>query len=1078
MTFEPTERQKEAITTIHCPVAVVAGAGSGKTRVLVERYLYLLDQGFSVEEIAAITFTKKAAQEMKERLLEARPELTARLEQAQISTIDSLCQRVVQEHPLQARIDPRFRVAEEWEARLLLAEVIEEVVRDAQPPGELGTPADACSLVQDLYEQMLRKGDLRFQRPFPGPLEEFPLAELEREVEQALRLRPTTARQEEALAELNEEWPYLRELLRMADDDLRLEAMEVLDKQFKRITGNLGKQIADLKDLIARAKGIIIEGRARIVLSYLGQVLERVHDLYTERKRLGGLVDFNDLERLTCELLQDPQVAADYPFKHIMVDEFQDTNPLQKRIVDAFTAQGALLFVVGDPKQSIYRFRGADVGVFLQTEQEVREVGRRIVLDTNFRSTPELINFCNQFFGKLLEGEAVGFEPSLGNKPAAAKPCVSILETPAEGLPMDEARELEAEQIALKIRELVDSGRYKFEDISILFRAMTSVHIYERALKQAGVPYVNLSGRGFYSKQEIQDLLHYFRWLEDAGDEVARLAVLRSPFYLLSDEGLYWLRQGRLDKLSKEEQAAVVKAQEDYAELERLARHKPAPVVITELLRRTSYVEKTWQLPFGPQKVANIEKLLEQSWDLFARDLYSVPEQVRYLRLMAREAPKEGEAQLDAEHADVVVLRTIHNAKGLEFPVVFLADTNAGAVRSPKGQVLYHPEFGLTYRDTEHYKLAKELAREEEMSEAKRLLYVAVTRAQEEVYWCARAGKEINPNWWGWLKGLVDSVDQELYQVVPGDLPPLEEQPPQGEPARLELPRFLPLQPQYDQVPFSVTELMNYDRCPRYYYLRHILGLPERGGGGFGDPGDSSRISATQRGSIVHRVVEQIMDPAHLRGLVEHAAAVEGVELDARQQAQLEEIIQPYLNSEFFARVQQGAGSLYRERSFVVPAGGFLINGLVDQVFVGDRGIEIVDFKTNWIRPDQVAEVGAAYRVQLRLYAWAMAREFGLPVLSSQAYFLIPNRLYSLDAELLQVDKAEEWIIQTCQRIVHGAEIGVEEFPPSAHCAQCSQNSYCENALRAAKDGAFGETTDIDEDPLEEEYLWISPSTS
>jgi len=122
--------------------------------------------------------------------------------------------------------------------------------------------------------------------------------------------------------------------------------------------------------------------------------------------------------------------------------------------------------------------------------------------------------------------------------------------------------------------------------------------------------------------------------------------------------------------------------------------------------------------------------------------------------------------------------------------------------------------------------------------------------------------------------------------------------------------------------------------------------------------------------------------------------------------------------------------------------------------------------------------VGAAYRVQLRLYAWAMAREFGLPVLSSQAYFLIPNRLYSLDAELLQVDKAEEWIIQTCQRIVHGAEIGVEEFPPSAHCAQCSQNSYCENALRAAKDGAFGETTDIDEDPLEEEYLWISPSTS
>lgn len=173
-------------------------------------------------------------------------------------------------------------------------------------------------------------------------------------------------------------------------------------------------------------------------------------------------------------------------------------------------------------------------------------------------------------------------------------------------------------------------------------------------------------------------MLHYFRWLEDSGDEVAKMAVLRSPFYLLSDEGLYWLRRGELDRLTPKEQEALARAEEDYSALQLLAKHQPAPVVIGELLRRTGYVEKTWRLPFGPQKVANIEKLLEQSWDLFARDVYTVPEQVRYLRLLAREAHKEGEAQLDAEHADVVILRTIHNAKGLEFPVVFLADTNAG----------------------------------------------------------------------------------------------------------------------------------------------------------------------------------------------------------------------------------------------------------------------------------------------------------------------------------------------------------------------------------------------------------------
>ena len=121
MAFKPTDSQRKAIVTIDRPVAVVAGAGSGKTWVLVERYLHLLDQGFTTDEIAAITFTKKAAQEMKERLREARPQLAASLERAQISTIHSLCQRIIQEHPLQARLDPRFRVGEEWETRLLLA---------------------------------------------------------------------------------------------------------------------------------------------------------------------------------------------------------------------------------------------------------------------------------------------------------------------------------------------------------------------------------------------------------------------------------------------------------------------------------------------------------------------------------------------------------------------------------------------------------------------------------------------------------------------------------------------------------------------------------------------------------------------------------------------------------------------------------------------------------------------------------------------------------------------------------------------------------------------------------------------
>lgn len=1075
MGFEPTARQKQAIYTIDRPVAVTAGAGSGKTRVLVERYLHLLDQGFTVDQIAAITFTKKAAQEMKERLRDKRPELTESLERAQISTVHSFCQRIIQEHPLQAKVDPRFRVAEEWEASVLLQEVIEEVVGPTEVPEELGSPWDTMELVFELYHKMLSKGDLNFRRPLESAADDFPLLQLKSEVQRVLTLPAGTDAQQRLLTELKAQWPELWEKLVLADDDLCLEALEILSSLLKGPRGKFREALAPLKDLIASFQQQIAEKKGRVVIQYLGEVLEQIHQLYSERKRLGGLLDFNDLERLSLELLGLPEVAADYPLAHLMVDEFQDTNPLQKQIVDAFVAQGATLFVVGDPKQSIYRFRGADVDVFVQTLEEMKRSGQDIFLDINFRSRPELLQFVNLLFGPLLEGESVGFEPSDPNpqKEPAGGPCVKILRIQADDLLADEAREREAQQIALRIRELVDGGRYKYQDINLLFRATTSVHIYEKALREAGIPYVNLGGRGFYSKQEIQDLLHYFRWLEDPGDKVAKAAVLRSPFYLVSDEGLYWIAQGRLDMLTPQDRGALHQAEEDAAELRELAKFRPAPEVITEILERTNYVEKTWRLPFGPQKVANLEKLLEQSWDLFARDLYSIPEQVRFLRLMAKEARKEGEAQLDAEHADVVILRTIHNSKGLEFPVVFLPDTNASVLRPVRGSVFYHRELGLTYRGMGSFEQAKELEKQAELSEAKRLLYVAVTRAKEELYWCARDGGQVNQeSWWSWFQAQQAQIPAELYEEIRGDLPPFEAELELGEAGELILPRYEPVEPQYKQVSFSVTSLMNYTRCPRYYYLRYILALPERTrqkGAGQGAP---SRLSATERGNIVHRVCEQIRDPKELGELITYAAEMEGVELEAEQKAQLEEIISSYLKSEFFRRVQGQDGAnwtVYQERDFIIPAGSFLINGLVDQVFVGEQGVEVVDFKSNWIKQEQVAVVGASYQVQLRLYAWAMAREFGRPALSSQAYFLIPNELYRLDQELLDVERTEEWLVETCGQIIAGAQLGAEAFPEAGDCTLCPQFLYCQGGTEAAKLTAFGENTDIDWEWAEEE---------
>ena len=1061
MAFAPTPSQQEAIDTVDCHLAVTAGAGSGKTRVLVERYLNLLDQGTPIHEIAAITFTKKAAQEMRDRLRLARPDLTEDLERAQISTIHSLCQRIIQEHPLQAAIDPRFRIGEEWETQALLLQIIEEVVEESELPEELGDQARTVDLVWDLYQEMLTKGERDFTPQDTSVENNGPdllVAPLYQEVEQLLLLPPTTAVQKEAMEGLQAEWPAIKGLLSFPDPDLQLEALDVLNGFIKKIRGKLAEHTVLIKELIAEGQEAIHTQRGKEIIAWLNQVLAAVHYSYNQAKRDLGILDYNDLEHLAYKLLQDPEVRAHYDFTHLMVDEFQDTNPIQKEIVDSFVLQGALLFVVGDPKQSIYRFRGADVGVFVQTKEEIDQTGKNVVLADNFRSRPELIEFANHFFPQVMQDGPTAFEASKVSRKKAERPCVTLLRTPAEGLNLDEGRVKEAEQIAIQIRQLVDSGQYKYEDVALLFRAMTNVRIYERGLQAANIPYVNLSGRGFYAQQEIRDVLHYFSWLEDPENHVARLAVLRSPFYLISDEGLYWLQGGQPEKLTEEEQKSLAQAEEDYSYLAHLVKYEGAPRVITAMLERTNYIQTTWQLPFGPQKVANIEKLLEQSWKLYAQDLVSVPEQLRYIQLMSRDSKGEGEALLDAEHADVVKLLTIHGSKGLEFPVVFLPDTSGSLTRSQGGPVLYHPEFGLTYRGTKNYESLKETEKIAEHYESQRLLYVAVTRAEEELYWCGLDDGKNRESWWKWLQNALPEIPNHLYREIVGDLPSLEVEHSQGEPSKLKLTHYKPLAPQYNQVVFSVTSLMSYNHCPRYYYLRYLLRVPELklSSAQINGEGGRSGLSALQRGNIVHRVVEQIRSPHELGQLLDYAAQMEGVELDLGQKIQLERTIYPYLQSDFFGRVanDQAEWEVHHELEFNVPAGDFLVNGLVDQVFVSSTELEVVDFKSNWIRPEQVQEVGQSYGVQLRLYAWAMAREFGLPVSKSQAYFLIPNMVYQLDEKLLDPAETERWVTEICHEIVRGAEVGEEAFLPKGDCTNCVQSSYCGNYP------SIGENTD------------------
>ena len=1062
MDFKPTPEQQAAMTIMDRDLAVTAGAGSGKTRVLVERYLNLLKQGIGIHEIAAITFTKKAAQEMIERIRAAVPDKTDAVESAQISTIHSLCQRIIEEHPLQAGIDPRFRIGEEWETDALLLQVIEDVLEDLDSVEEFDRFDNMVQLVQRLYNEMMSKGDDCFQREMELR-EEYDtelnilVNAIEEDILPLLNNASLTDRQAEIIENLSLEWPNLKMDLLSMVDTLQLETLEILNEYF---SGNWGKLRSIVQEIKAHAAAVhqgMLEVQGGQVIRQLGIVLEKVHTGYLQAKNDLGILDFNDLERLACRLLALPEVRKDYAFRPIMVDEFQDTNRIQKQIVDYLIADGAVLFVVGDPKQSIYRFRGAEVEVFIQAQEEIAETGKNIFLRHNFRSRPEILEFTNAFFQKLMADDPISYEDSAFHRERMNRPCVNILTTPAQGMNLGTSRELEAQQIALEIRSLVESGLYKYEDISILFRAMTNVRIYENALQAAQIPYVNLSGRGFFARQEVQDILYYLTWLADKEDDVARSVVLRSPFYLVSDEGLYWDRYAP-QNLSSHDKRAITQAEDDWDYLAQRMMYVPAPQIIMEMLERTHYLESTRRLLFGEQKAANVMKFVQQSWDLYAQGYVSAADQMRYIGLVVKAADREGEAQLDAEHADVVVLRTIHGAKGLEFPVVFIPDTNSRVVRIPSDTVLYHPEFGLTYKGMERYEELQEAVKEEEISEAKRLLYVAITRAKEEVYLCGLTdlSRTQRDSWWSWMQEILPEVPSHLYKEISGTKEWTREKPKiESEAETLPRTKYEPLPPTYTHVTFSVTALMTYARCPRHYYYRYILGIPERVSRSHSAEGQPRHtISPLQRGNIVHRVCEQIADPRELDRLVQAAAQMEGVTLLPSEHKHLVHIIAPYLKCDFFKRIQSAGSRVYREMNFALPINNYVINGTVDQVYVGETGLEIVDFKSNWIRADEVGSEGAKYQWQLMAYAWAMETVFQKPVNKAQAYFLIPNMLYDQPSHTLSSSQIERWIIRTCDTIIAGEHIGLDAFPEGNDCSQCAHFAYC------GKSSMFGQNTE------------------
>jgi ATP-dependent helicase/nuclease subunit A len=872
--------QSAAAHTLDRHLSVTAGPGAGKTFVLVERYLQiLLTKKVSVDNIVAITFTNRAANEMRQRVRDRIDSLLREtsdnerqtwlrhkraLEGAVITTIHGFCSRLLHEFPVEANIDPQFVLLDEHQAAMLLEAVVDDALADAIHHGN----EKIIQLAQGTGRAALAKALAELHRRYRGEgltlaaIEKLTAANHAREVDYASALKELDARMadllsarglskvaEEKRTRAALEWPALRAILAQPPTEKTIASFCQAIEDFWEARPKKGSHPA-VERLDESLWGIDSKGDDRfrgrvpatgfdlLAKNYSLALLKLLRDvdrrLDSEKQRL-SVLDFDDLQLRALQLLARPEVVSRCTerYRFFLVDEFQDTNGLQRDLMTRLgLIRGANLFIVGDRKQSVYGFRGADVDVFTEMTAAIEKAGgAQQPLHLNFRSQKPLIDSFNFLFAKIFQArtevppDALGQLGYVRHEPSTAQrgvehqpPLVELLvsavregkvfadesEDSAEESDPLGAQERDAEQVAARIRSLVDAGStdiagspagqprwgavlsaqskgrqdacspgFKYGDIAILLRAFTGVWTYESALRRAGIPYLTVQGKGFYQREEITDLIQLLRFLDNITDELALAAILRSPLCGISDNALLALRcaprigeDGNPERLHRRNLLRALRRHQEIQfidEAEHVAVDRAAAWLESLILRRNRYgiaellryavASSEFMVVIaanfdGAQRVANVEKLFRLA-EQFEKSGHLIRDFVRYVEEFEAIGGREGEGQMD-ESANVVRLMTIHQAKGLEFRVVIVPDLQREPIRREasfildrhKGMTVRIPDGrGQTVRGAFFNELRQRNRWREEF-ESMRLLYVAATRARDRLIFSAAVAQK------------------------------------------------------------------------------------------------------------------------------------------------------------------------------------------------------------------------------------------------------------------------------------------------------------------------------------------------
>lgn len=868
-------------------IVVTAGAGTGKTSLLIERVLHLvLEFDIPLARLAAITFTDKAAAEMRERLdmaLEAvlggatesdeAIRVVARLEEAgvarehiiqraraaieqlddaTITTIHSFAGDLLRRHPAEARVDPDFQVDEGPRGEEIFGEVWRETLRGVfEKEGQFEQAwralLDRFSIV-DIESMAVRLCSFKFA---PEVFDDAVVAEqnqlirvrIEENLKEVKRLKDLTQGLDGVNPNFAPQLTILEEVCATFLDDVKLPTEERLEDLGLAKTCGVGTTAdlaeKDKKSATTSMNALIKDTRelckvdlelARDVARALGPIVGKFRREYVRQ----GWVSYDALIVLARNLLRDhPEARLEESrrFDHLLIDEFQDTDPLQYEVAfflaeqpgpspvrDAFTARlvPGKLFIVGDPKQSIYRFRGADIQVFHEAIEALgRQAGEAHSLRTNFRSVPELVEPLNRLFDASFNASTdastrnaydPGYEALTSAKPEAGEPRIEVWSVGKSDTRAPERRRQEAEAIAGWISESVRSNRRSPGEIAVLLRALTNVDYLLRALRRRDIPYVVEGGQEFYNRHEIELLLAFLRVVTNPADSVSFVTWLRSPVAGVPDAELQKyarvMRAANNGRLRDETWSTLIEPDETefpaLAPAFRLLRdfagkYSGAPL---DVAARAALSETSLELAMaasyeGAQRVANLNKAVRRIADLARDGRLSSNEILDRMEGDGAFRSPEGDSPLADETVDAVRVLSVHKSKGLEWPVVILPDV---AAESNKGQerdavvVDVYARRSLVVKSKRHqspaYARYKGENRAHEQAESRRLFYVATTRAREELVLVVGApGRGTQPPW-------LEALAAWGYRLKSGDAFPKEEQFDAGSVRHLVLPKI------------------------------------------------------------------------------------------------------------------------------------------------------------------------------------------------------------------------------------------------------------------------------------------------